>query len=213
MTDYWENLMFNALSNPVAEVFLGHALAVFFMFGALLGIALGIVLVFKSHWLAPLGRVANHWVSLRFISAWLDRNISIEPWFYKHHRAAGIAVVLGAGYVFYHFALRFDKVALMRQFGGANPRLEGLMDALVLSALVGSSVALWVGLYLWLRPSALRGIEQRSNAWVSSRRATKPLDVPHAQIDAYVMRNARGAGWLLFSASLALLLLLLRWWL
>ena len=205
--------MFNALSTPAAETFLGHALAIFFVFGALLGIALGSVLVFKAHWLDALGRVANRWVSLRFISVWTDRNISIESWFYQHHRPLGIAVVLGAGYVFYDFALRFDKFALMRQLGGANPRLEGLLDALVLSALVGSAVALWVGLYLWLRPSALRGIERRSNAWVSSRRATKSLDVAHAGVDAYVLRHAKGAGWLLLSASLGLLLLLLHWWL
>jgi hypothetical protein len=197
------------------DLFLIQALDLFLLFGALSGIALGLVLIFKSHWLIPLGRVANHWVSLRHVSVWLDRNISIEQWFYRHHRVAGIAAMSGAGYIFGYFALVFDKPTLMRDLGGVwlTPPMGGLLDALVLLALSGSAVACWVGLFLWLRPSWLRGIERRSNVWVSSRRATKVLEVPHAQLDVYVLRHTRGAGVLLLLASLGLLLLLLRSWL
>lgn len=198
--------------HPEAKMLLDHALAIFLIFGALLGIALAVVLIFKSQWLVPLGRVANRWLSVRFISVCMDRNISIEHWFYKHHRVLGIAVVLGAAYVFAYFALFFDKSELVRHIPGATPSLEGLLDALVLTALTGSAVALWVGLHLWLRPSGLRGIERQSNTWVSSRRATRSLDVPHAEFDDYVIRHSKGTGWLLLSASLVLILLLLRLW-
>lgn len=200
---------------PDVQLLLQHALAVFLLLGAWMGVALGLVLIYRARWLTPLSHIANRWVSARFVSVWLDRNISIEHWFYKHHRAVGISVVCGAAYVFCYFALLFNKAVVLSQLKGAlsAPQIEGLLDAMVLAALTGSAVAMWVGLYLWLRPSWLRGIERRSNAWVSTRRATRTMDVQHDQIDTYVLRHAQGAGWLLLLASLGLLLLLLRWWL
>jgi hypothetical protein len=210
MTDSQEMHMLN----QVAAVLLGRALAIFLVFGALSGIGLGVVLIFKSQWLAPLGRVANRWISVRYLTAWLDRSVSLEHWFYRYHKGVGIAVVLGAAYIFCYFALVFDKSELMRQMGGMwlTRQAGGLLDAMVLTALIGSAASLLVGLFLWLRPSGLRDIEKQSNTWVSSRRATKLLDEPHPQLDRYVMRHAKGAGWLLLLASLGLLLILLRLW-
>lgn len=200
--------------NQVAAVLLGRALAIFLVFGALSGIGVGILLIFKSRWLTLLGRFANRWISVRYLTAWLDRSVSLEHWFYRYHKGVGIAVVLGAAYIFCYFALVFDKSELMRQMGGMwlTRQAGGLLDAMVLTALIGSAASLLVGLFLWLRPSGLRDIEKQSNTWVSSRRATKLLDEPHPQLDRYVMRHAKGAGWLLLLASLGLLLILLRLW-
>lgn len=195
-----------------ADIFLWRALAIFLLISALLGVVLGLLLIFKSHLLERINRVANRWISMRHIDRLMDRSISIEHWFYKYHRVAGIAVVFGAVYIFVYFGILFDKADALRHLDTRIPPklLDGLLDALVLSALIGAAVTLVVGLFLWLRPSLLRGIEEEANQWVSSRRATKALDVPHGQVDRYVARHARRIGWLLLLGSIYLFFVLFR---
>jgi hypothetical protein len=201
------------LTNPV-YIFLWRDLAIFLLFGALLGVLLGLLLIFKPQFLERLNRVANRWISTRHINRWLDRSVSIESWFYQHHRPVGAAIILGAAYIFIYFGMLFDKAYTLQRLssGGMLPTqlLDGLLDALVLAALVGGAVALIVGLFLWLRPSLLRGMEEESNQWVSSRRATKVLEIPRDDMDRFVMRHAQRVGWLLLLASIYLFFALFR---
>lgn len=189
-------------------------LAIFLLFGSLLGVLLGLLLIFKPQLLERLNLVANRWVSTRHINQWLDRSISIEHWFYQHHRAVGIVIVLGASYIFVYFGILFDKAYTLQRLSlkAILPLklLDGLLDALVLASLVGGAVALIAGLFLWLRPSLLRGLEEEANQWVSTRRATEILDVSHGQVDLFVVRHAQRAGWLLLLGSIYLFFAMFR---
>jgi hypothetical protein len=191
---------------------LWRTLAIFLLVGALLGIALGLLLIFRPQLLAKINRLANRWISARRVSRMMDQSLSIEHWFYQHHRATGVAVVLGAIYIFIYFGMLFDKALMLQRLSSKVPArlLDGLLDALVLSSLTGAMVALIAGVFLWLRPSMLRGIEEQANLWVSSRKATKILDVPRDQVDRYVERHAQKAGWLLLLGSIYLFFLLFR---
>ncbi len=194
------------------EIFLWRALAIFLLVGALSGIALALLLVFKPHLLERINRVANRWISTRQMNRLMDRSISIEHWFYQYHRLAGMAIVSGAVYIFVYFGILFDKAYALRHMHSriSLTLLDGLLDALVLSALTGAAAALMVGLFLWLRPSLLRGMEEEANQWVSSRRATRILDVPRDQVDRFVARHARRVGWLLLVASIYLFFAMFR---
>lgn len=200
------------LTDPV-KILLWHDLAIFLLLGAMLGILLGLLLIVKPRIVERLNRLANRWVSTRHINRWLDRSISIEHWFYYRHRAIGVIIVAGATYILVYFGMLFDKAYALQRLGGKLPAqlLDGLVDALVLASLVGGAVALIVGLFLWLRPSLLRGMEEEVNVWVSTRRVTRVLDVPHGQVDRFVARHAQRVGWLLLLASLYLFFVMFRW--
>ena len=202
----------NLFSEDIQNL-LWRDLAIFLLFGATLGVLLGLLLIFRPQILERLNRVANRWVSTRRLNGWLDRSVSIEHWFYRHHRVAGIAVVLGASYIFFHFGILFDKVSALEHLHGRLPAglLGGLLDALVLASLVGGTVAFIVGLFLWLRPSMLRGMEQGANQWISSRRATRMLDIPRGQVDSFIARHAQRVGWLLLLGSIYLFFAMFRW--
>jgi hypothetical protein len=195
------------------KILLWEDLAILLMLGAVFGIMLGLLLIFRPKMVERLNRGANRWVSTRHINQWLDRSFSIEYWLYQRHRATGIVIVTGATYILVYFGMLFDKVnALQRLAVRLPPQLqEGLLDALVLCALVGSVVALIVGLFMWLRPSMLRGMEGQANQWVSTRRATKVLDVPHDEMDRFVAHHAQRVGWLLLLASIYLFFAMFRW--
>ncbi|MDP1995942.1 MAG: hypothetical protein Q8J90_01975 [Gallionella sp.] len=198
-------------SNPT-DIFLWQSLAIFLLIAALLGILLGLLLTFKPDLMERINRVANRWISMRRIDRLLDRIISLEQWFYQYHRPLGILVILGAGYILVYFGVLFDKAIALQRLAGYVPSrlLDGLLDALVLTSLIGATAALFVGLLLWLRPSLLRGFEEEANQWISSRRATKVLDVPHDQVNRFVARHARQIGWLLLLGSLYLFFAMFR---
>jgi len=195
------------------EVFLWRALAVFLLVGALSGIALALLLILKPQYLERINRVANRWISTRQMNKLLDRSIDIEHWFYRHHRLFGLLAMLGAGYILIYFGMLFDKPAAMQHLAGHMPStlLDGLLDAVVLAMLTGAVVALFAGLFLWLRPSLLRGIEEGANLWVSLRRTTRPLDLPRSQVEDFVACHASRIGWLLLLASIYLFFAMLRW--
>lgn len=199
------------LPDPV-NIVLWRALAIFLLIGALFGVSLALLLIFRPQLLERVNRVANRWISTRNINLWLDRSISMEHWFYQHHRVLGAVIVLGASYMFVYFGILFDKATTLQRLGGTLPArlLDGLLDALVLGSLVGGVVALIVGLFLWLRPSLLRGMEEEANQWVSTHRAAELLDVSHGQVDLFVARHAQRIGWLLLLASIYLFFLISR---
>jgi hypothetical protein len=205
-------MVLNMLTESVKNL-LWHDLAIFLLLGALLGILLGSLLIAKPSIVERLNRLANRWVSTRHISRWLDHSISIEHWFYHRHRATGLIIVAGAIYILIYFGMVFDKAYMLQRLSGKfSPQLlDGLIDALVLGSLVGGAVALIVGLFLWLRPSLLRGMEDEVNLWVSTRRVTRMLDVPHGQMDSFVARHAQRMGWLLLLAGIYLFFVMFRW--
>ena len=200
------------MHTDLVEILLWRVLAIFLLIGALLGVVLGLLLIFKPHLLEHFNRVANRWVSTRHINQWLDRSISIERWFYRHHRPLGIAIILGSGYILVDFGLLFDKASALQHLPHyLSVSLMGvLLDVLKLVMLFSSVVALLAGFVIWLRPSLLRGMEKEANQWVSSRSATKALDVPHAQVDPFVVRHAQSAGWLLLLGSIYLFFVMFR---
>lgn len=194
------------------NTWLWRCLAIFLLLAACCGTLLAVLLIFRPQLLEPLNRIANRWISTRHLSQILDRSFSIEYWFYRHHGSLGIAVMLGAVYILCYFGLWFDRYNALRQSSHFVPggMLEGLLDALVLSALTGATLALAVGLFLWLRPSMLRDMEIEANRWVSSRRATKVLEIPRDRVDRFVAYHARRVGWLLLLASIYLFFIMLR---
>lgn len=185
---------------------------IFLLVCAPVGVTVSLLLIIKPQLLGRFNRVLNHWVSSRRLNSLLDRSISIEQWFYRHHRAIGITVMLGSIYVFTYFGVTFDKLYALQHLKWKIPTklLDGLLDALVLSSLTGAVVAFMVGLFLYLRPSMLRGLEAEANQWVSSRRAIKMLEVPRDQIEHFVARHARRIGWLLLLGSIGLFFIAFR---
>jgi hypothetical protein len=81
------------------KILLWEDLAILLMLGAVFGIMLGLLLIFRPKMVERLNRGANRWVSTRHINQWLDRSFSIEYWLYQRHRATGIVIVTGATYI------------------------------------------------------------------------------------------------------------------
>lgn len=201
------------MHTDLTEIVLWQTFAIFLAVGALLGILAGLLLIFKPQTMLAVNRAASSWISTHRLNLMLDCSVSIEQWFYRHHRAVGMLAVAGAAYLFVYFGLLFDKAVAIQRLGAYVPfgLLDGLLDALVLSVLVGAAVALMTGLFLWLRPSLLRGIEADANKWVSTCGVTRMLDMPHDHVERFVACHTPRVGWLLLLGSLYVFFVLVSW--
>lgn len=201
------------LESSVVSVILWRSLAIFLLVGAVTGCIVSLMMIYRPALFERVNRVANLWISTRRLERSLEVGICLEQWFYRHHRPLGILVCVGAAYVFVYFGVLFDKVhalphlAAHLSVGLHLKLLEGLLDAFVLVSLTGAAASLFVGLLLWQRPSLLRGLEGKTNRWVSTRRGTKCFDVSHNHVDAFVLRHDQRTGWLLLLGSLYLFFL------
>ncbi len=198
--------------HPLIQSWFLQSALIFLMVGSIAGLLVGALLIFRPQLFNALSRALNRWVSTRALDKSLESSFSLDPWMYRHRHWTGAAILLGALFVLYYFTVTMEKTAVIQ--GVANhlrypPAIVGgLLDALVLSALLGALCALFVALCLMFRPSLLRGFEGSANQWLSLRKALKPMEVPRDNLDRYVQHHTRQVGFILLIASLYTLVLL-----
>jgi hypothetical protein len=182
-----------------------HALLLFMAFAAVAGVLAGAVLILRPAWLVQFGIFANRWVSTRKMDRSLERWVSLDKWFYQHHRASG-AVMLGGAVWLIGFVISLDRpIILAALFGGNHYPMQlaqAWLDAFVLASLTAGVFAALVSTILLLRPSMLRDFEQVANQWLSLRKTLKPVEIPRHGVDDYVLRHVRPVGALLLLGSL-----------
>ena len=144
----------------------------------------------------------RQWLLERDLAALLNRYQRLEPSFYRHHHILGAAVIIGA-------------LALLALLGklhshvfaaSAWSSILGVRLAM-LSGWTLAILALIIGLYLVIRPSALKGIEAIANRWIEPFPANTRVGMPADKgINRLILRAPRRTGMLLLLAGIACLL-------
>jgi hypothetical protein len=182
-----------------------HAVLLFMAFAAVAGVLAGAVLILRPAWLVQFGAYANRWVSTRKMDRSLERWVSLDKWFYQHHRGSG-AVMLGGAVWLIGFVISLDRPTILAALFGGNhypmQLAQAWLDAFVLASLTAGVFAALVSTILLLRPSMLRDFEQVANQWLSLRKTLKPVEIPRPGVDDYVLKHFRAIGALLLLGSL-----------
>ena len=192
-----------------------HVLLLCLMTGGIAGLFIGTLLVLRPICVLHAGNFVNRWISTRPITRLLERMIKIDRWFYRHHRTSGILLLAGSVFIMYFYSGRFDKgsliVRLSKAFSIPPAFAEVLLNSAIFGILLGAALALIISLFLLIRPSMLKALEQDANQWVSLRRALKPLEVSRFYVDEYVFQNVKMTGVVLLLGSLYALAGLTVW--
>ncbi|MHB1117531.1 hypothetical protein [Sideroxydans sp.] len=201
--------------NTLFQNWLVQSAVIFLILGSVAGMAVGAMLLFRRERLRNLSTLLNRWISTRNFDHALERRITLDPWFYRHRQATGTLILLGSLFILYFFGVELERAetaaGLARRFAYPLPLAEALLDAMVLSALLGALGAIVAALFILFRPSMMRGFEQGANQWLSLRKTLKPLEVPRDGLEIYVERYARQVGIFLMLGGLYTLVLLLAW--
>ena len=137
------------------------ALALFAKLVAALLASAGALLLWAPTWL-----VARMQVLAAEAEATGSPGISLERGFYRHHRALGLFVVLGAIYILYFLVFAYSPPAVQALLlaGIADSISRAILEQLLQILLFfGALLAYTVGILLAIRPSALKPLEQLVN--------------------------------------------------
>lgn len=201
--------------HPLIQTWLFQSAVIFLVIGSVAGLLVGALLIFRPQHIQTISALLNRWISTRKFDKALERNFTLDPWLYRYRRFTGMLVLLGSLFVLFYFTVQLDRAAtiegLAKHFHYYPSIVGGLLDALVLSSLVGALSAVFVALSLMFRPSMLRGFEESANQWLSLRKALKPLETPRDNMERYVERYTRQIGIFLLLGSLYTLVLLAYW--
>lgn len=180
------------------------ALAVLLAVSALVGI----VVALKPEALERLRRASQRRREIR-LSERLNRPYNLDRWFYRRHRlygsvAGALALVL-LGY------LTFGD-ASYRWLAAVDPRYRGVAAMLIEAARIllwGFGIfALVIATIVFVRPSALKGVEYKVNRWITPGRSAG-LDREFRGPDQWAVRHPRAWGVTVALVSLACLVALL----
>ena len=108
----------------------------------------------------------RRWLFEIDLVALLDRRKTIERALYRHHYAFGAAVIVGAvAWLVTLWGLRDQPLVT-----GLLPGILGAWGAgaVILTSWGLAVFALGIGVFLLVRPSALKGFETASNRWIES---------------------------------------------
>jgi len=181
----------------IGLLILSDAALIFLVGGAVVAILVGAWMLVNPVSLYRFNDYMNRWFSTRKAARPLMVPRNIDPFIYRHHRIIGTVVVLGSVYVLYALIFEMRPAELRALFLGstspAHPWAWAVMG-LVVALGAGALLALVVGIYLLIRPSLLKGMEQWSNRWMTVRRATRVFDIMRQGPEPFIARHPRAVG-------------------
>ena len=181
-------------------------LVIFLLLGGLASAALGFTLVFRSEKALAFTRSMNRWVSTRraLRQAELPRTVTVESRTGKVLLA--LFLLFGGAFALWFLLLRIEipRVALVL---GVNLRrwfLTGVaLQTMKWFLIVGSVLALVVGVLILFFPGRLAALEARLNKWYSTRNVLPPTgESMRFPLDMMVEAAPRTSGWIIAVASL-----------
>lgn len=179
-----------------------EALRVICLVAGVLGVVAGAGLVVLPGRALREGGPWRRWLLEMDLVALLDRRQSIERPVYRHHYAFGAGVVVGTVAWLVVLWELSDHPVVVRVLADALGAWGSRV--LILTAWVIAVFALGIGLFVLIRPSAIKGLEAASNRWLEPfPSVSRPGDAIWVEfIGRWVLRVPRLSGALLLVAGL-----------
>lgn len=175
---------------------LSPVIYVLLLAGGVLGLVVGVTLLFDAERALRWNYALNRWYSTRQALRPLEEPIDVKRAVYRWHRLAGALMFAGALFTLDVLAFSYQTGALVSAFRGVgNPHILGIFfETLRIVLIVGNVAALVAAVILCFRPSLLKGVEALGDRVYSARNSTKPLEVMHYGPDDFVRARPRLVG-------------------
>lgn len=184
----------------------------FFLIASGFAFLVGIGLALKSQRAFRFFSLMNRWVSLRKVTRPLTEPHFVEPALLKHPVWLGTLIVAGAGASL--FLLKgTDLRPTLTLLEGTLPgfSIQNIAENLRSFLMVGNALCLVVGSMVLFFPHPLVAIERYTDRWYTGRKALAPLEIPHSEIDAWVMKHPTSTGIALIILSFSVGVLMLSY--
>ena len=164
-----------------------------------LGVVTGTLLLVTPRGLLRSSPYLWHWLCEADIIDFLNTRRAIEKPVYRHHRSVGVALIAGA--ILWMWLLSHLDADEHLLFFAQRWLGQPGSYALVLAGWGLALLALIIGLFLLVRPSAMKAVETIANRWIEPFPHRAPAS-PNS-LARFVLRTPRFAGLLLLAAGVA----------
>jgi len=171
----------------------------FLWVGSIAGIVLGSGILLRPQQVIELNQQLSRWINSDKLSSLLDRPRLIERYFYRHHQLTGGIVTVGALVVLYTFLIKYNLRAISEYI---PHEYWWLTDALMSILIIGTTLAVIVGMIVLTKPSLLRDIEATANRWVSSEHLSSSINRMNTSAERLLLRHHRLSAALIIVGSL-----------
>ena len=142
----------------------------------------------------------RQWFLEHDLAALLNHYQRIERYLYRHNRLVGAALTVGALTLLY----LLGKLQGYLYASNVWSQIQGVRLAM-LFAWALAILALIIGIFFLIRPSALKGVESLSNRWIGPPPSTFQQAEPAKGINHLILRFPRHTGILLLLAGITCL--------
>jgi hypothetical protein len=135
------------------------------------------------------------WISIDKTAHQTKKSISIERPFYRYHLVTGTVLIIAAIFVLYEVIFNLNTKEIEQTLVTGSYVLDIWIGIFIDAAFgwiyISGFVALIIGSIVVIRPSYLKGIENRMNYWVETEKYGHTLDKKHHLLDEWVTKNPR----------------------
>jgi len=139
---------------------------------------IGIIMAIKPDLVRNMSHRISFWVETDSIIQNINRQQDTDHFLYRHHRIIGAFIIIGAVYTLYSLVVGAGGTSLAVLLPASWSLLarQWLTDSLVYFFDVINILALFLGIIVFARPSALKDIEVLANRWLVSDSVLAALD-------------------------------------
>ncbi|MCR4300345.1 MAG: hypothetical protein NUV51_01920 [Sulfuricaulis sp.] len=189
-----------------------YYLVVLLIFGNIFALIIGVLMLVAPQQLGALFKFSNRWISTRQITKPLEKPRPTDLAMLRYPRVLG-AILLASAALILIKGMNFiagisvaDGGRLLARLYGdtsiSNSAWESLWISLIAFIVLGTVMAVAVGLMSLFKLGKLKHWLEATNHWVSTRQVTKPLDTPHYHLDKLVVAQPRVWGSVITALSL-----------
>ena len=145
---------------------------------AVITAVIGIIMAIKPEIIRNMSHRISVWVETESIIQNINRQQETDHFLYRHHRIIGAFIIIGAIYTLYILVVGAGGKSLAALLPASWSLLarQWLTDSLVYFFDVINILALFLGIIVFARPSALKDIEGLANRWMVSDSILNILD-------------------------------------
>ena len=192
--------------NYVVDEILVPVVFLFFLVSGIFGIGFGIGLAVYRDRVFRIFAPLNRWISARQNLAPMEIRRNVEPFVHLHRRWFSALFIVGGVFSIAVLAIKVDAAAVTSAFGARQAGFFGpwIVQSLATFLIVGSVLAIVVGVILGFFPGAISFLESRANQWVSSRQMVRGADKMHLPLDRLFESSPRATGLVLAVGAVVL---------
>ena len=163
----------------------------------IMGMTLSLMLMLAPHLAQNLSNVLNRSINVDKSIEFLEKDIEISEFLYKHHITMGILLVAGSAFSLFFFFFSLDVSKFAGIFFGS--RANAFSAELIVSTItwigkVGCLAGLLCGLLIIFVPEAMKRIESKLNSWFETKTMIDKFDKSSHDVDSFFFRHPVAVG-------------------